>query len=89
MTVSNLDALRLLRCPNCDQVGRLKNIIYGMPGEDYDFARYAVGGCRLNGTGIDPNVFCPKSTGKTLSNCQTQMMIWNEQPMSNVDFQRG
>ena len=59
MTISNFDALKLLRCPECEQVGRLKEIIYGMPGEDFDFARYEVGGCCLSGDGIDPNVSCP------------------------------
>ena len=59
MTISNFDLLKLMKCPECEQVGSLKEIIYGMPGEDFDFARYAVGGCCLSGAGIDPNVSCP------------------------------
>lgn len=61
MNISNFDALKLLKCPECEQVGRLKEIIYGMPGDDFDFdfERYAVGGCCLSGVGIDPNVSCP------------------------------
>jgi hypothetical protein len=58
MTISNFDALKLLKCPECEQVGSLKEIIYGMPGEGFDFARYAVGGCCLSGDGTDPNVSC-------------------------------
>lgn len=58
MTISNFDALKHLKCPECEQVGSLKEIIYGMPGEGFDFARYAVGGCCLSGDGTDPNVSC-------------------------------
>ena len=59
MTISNLDVLKLLKCPECGQVGSLKEIVYGMPGEDFDFDRYAVGGCCRSGEGFDSNVSCP------------------------------
>jgi len=37
----------------------LRKIIYGMPDpETFDFEKYAVGGCCLNGDGLDPDVQC-------------------------------
>jgi hypothetical protein len=32
-------------CPECKKEGTLKRIVYGMPGPDFDFEKYVVGGC--------------------------------------------
>jgi hypothetical protein len=42
----------LVVCPECGQVGTLRTILYGMPDpEVFDFEKYAVGGCCMNGDG--------------------------------------
>ena len=52
-------ALKALACPECGQVGTLRKILYGMPDpETFDFEKYAVGGCCMNGDGSDPDVAC-------------------------------
>ena len=52
-------ALKTLTCPECQQVGTLRKILYGMPNpETFDFEKYAVGGCCMNGDGSDPDVAC-------------------------------
>jgi hypothetical protein len=39
-------SIRLLICPECEQIGTLRKILYGMPDpEFFDFEKYAVGGC--------------------------------------------
>ena len=46
-------------CPGCSAVGTLRTIVYGMPDpETFDFEKYAVGGCCMNGQGSDPEVKC-------------------------------
>jgi hypothetical protein len=51
--------IKLLRCPDCGQLGSLRKIVYGMPDpERFDFERYAVGGCCMNGDGSDPDISC-------------------------------
>ena len=39
--------LRTLACPQCGHVG-LKKILYGMPGDDFPFEKYIVGGCIMS-----------------------------------------
>jgi hypothetical protein len=52
-------SIKLLTCPECQQVGTLRKILYGMPDpETFDFEKYAVGGCCMNGDGLDPDVNC-------------------------------
>ena len=34
-----------LVCVDCGTVGKIKKIIYGLPSDDFDFEKYAVGGC--------------------------------------------
>jgi hypothetical protein len=52
-----------LICPECQQVDTLRKIIYGMPDpETFDFEKYEVGGCCMNGDGGDPEISC-KSCG--------------------------
>jgi hypothetical protein len=52
-------SIKLLPCPACGQIGTLRKIIYGMPiYETFDFEKYAVGGCCMNGDGSDPDVNC-------------------------------
>ena len=38
-------ALKKIACPSCGGLGTLRKILYGMPGEDFDFEKYEVGGC--------------------------------------------
>lgn len=45
-------------CPSCGEKGGLKKIMYGMPGEDFEFERYIVGGCIV--TDEDPEIGCVK-----------------------------
>ena len=45
-------------CPSCGAVGVLKQIAYGMPGADFDFEKYIVGGCCV--TEKDPEIGCSK-----------------------------
>ncbi len=48
-----------LVCPGCSEIGTLRKIIYGMPDpETFDFEKYAVVGCCMNGDGTDPDVSC-------------------------------
>ena len=52
-------SIKLLICPGCGQLGTLRKILYGMPDpETFDFEKYAVGGCCMNGDGSDPEVAC-------------------------------
>ena len=45
MTTKRRPALRTLVCPQCQQKAVLQRILYGMPGPDFDYSRYASGGC--------------------------------------------
>ena len=56
--------LRTLTCPECQQRGLFRTILWGMPDPEYfDFVKYAVGGCcppsawppdcRCSGCGFD------------------------------------
>lgn len=47
--------LRTLVCPQCGTKG-LKKILYGMPGDDFPFDRFIVGGCIMS----DADIGCPK-----------------------------
>ncbi len=52
-------SIKLLVCPECGQIGTLREIVYGMPDPDeFDFEKYAVGGCCMNGDGSDPDIQC-------------------------------
>ena len=52
-------SIRLFVCPECEQIGTLRKILYGMPDpEVFDFEKYAVGGCCVNGDGTDPDLQC-------------------------------
>jgi len=51
--------MKELTCPGCGENGTLRKIIYGMPDpETFDFDKYAVGGCYINGDGTDPDISC-------------------------------
>lgn len=57
MVAKRRKRLGLLVCPGCLVVGTLRTIKYGMPDpETFDFEKYAVGGCCMNGDGSDPEV---------------------------------
>ena len=59
MTVKRGKRLRSLVCPECGEIGSLREIIYGMPDpEHFDFEKYAVGGCCISGDGTDPDMRC-------------------------------
>lgn len=48
-----------LTCPGCQKMGTIRKIIYGMPDpEEFDFEKYAVGGCCISGDGSDPDIRC-------------------------------
>lgn len=36
----------------------MRTILYGMPNEDFDFVKYAVGGCCIQSGGMDPDIEC-------------------------------
>ena len=40
--------LSITPCPSCGEVGGLKRILYGMPGQDFDHEKYLVGGCVIS-----------------------------------------
>ena len=59
MTTKRRKRISGLVCPGCSEIGTLRKIIYGMPDpESFDFEKYAVGGCCINGDGSDPDVSC-------------------------------
>jgi hypothetical protein len=59
MSTKRLPPLKTLTCPGCGESGTLRKIIYGMPDpETFDFEKYAVGGCCINGDGSDPDISC-------------------------------
>jgi hypothetical protein len=37
--------VKKVQCPYCQDAGDVHEIIYGMPGHDFDFEKYEVGGC--------------------------------------------
>ncbi len=59
MAIKRPMRINKLVCPECSVIGTLRKIIYGMPDpETFDFEKYAVGGCCMNGDGSDPDVSC-------------------------------
>jgi hypothetical protein len=59
MTTKRRKRINGLVCPGCSEIGTLRKIVYGMPDpEVFDFEKYAVGGCCINGDGSDPDVKC-------------------------------
>ena len=59
MTTKRRKRINGLVCPGCSEIGTLRKIIYGMPDpESFDFEKYAVGGCCINGDGSDPDISC-------------------------------
>lgn len=44
------------KCPRCDSVSGLKEIIYGLPSEPFDYALYETGGCCISEK--DPTRMC-------------------------------
>ncbi len=59
MTTKRCKRISGLVCPECFEIGTLRKIIYGMPDpESFDFEKYAVGGCCMNGDGSDPDISC-------------------------------
>ena len=48
--------VRAAACPNCKHIGELRPIVYGMPGPEFDFEAWEVGGCCI--TNDMPEVAC-------------------------------
>jgi len=49
---------RFTFCPSCSEPGHVKEILYGMPSEDYDQEKYVLGGCCVDPEGTDPEISC-------------------------------
>ena len=49
---------RFTFCPKCNEMGKVKEILYGMPSEDYDQEKYVLGGCCVDSEGKDPEISC-------------------------------
>ncbi|MFZ9222848.1 MAG: hypothetical protein ACO23S_06270 [Candidatus Nanopelagicaceae bacterium] len=45
-------------CPSCKERGTIKEILYGLPDEQYDREKYVSGGCCLDPEGNDPEIQC-------------------------------
>ena len=59
MTRKRRKRITSLICPGCSEIGTLREIVYGMPDpENFDFEKYAAGGCCINGDGSDPDIRC-------------------------------
>jgi hypothetical protein len=43
-------------CPKCNEMGKIKEILYGMPSEDYNQTKYVLGGCCI--TDNEPEIQC-------------------------------
>jgi len=43
-------------CPKCNEMGKVKEILYGMPSEDFNQDKYVLGGCCI--TDNDPEIQC-------------------------------
>ena len=43
-------------CPKCNEMGKIKEILYGMPSEDYSQDKYVLGGCCIEEN--DPEIQC-------------------------------
>ena len=58
-------SIKLLTCPGCSAVGTLRKIVYGMPDpETFDFEKFAVGGCCMNGDGSILTFLVERATGQ-------------------------
>ena len=65
MTTKRRKRISGLVCPGCSEIGTLRKIVYGMPDpESFDFEKYAVGGCCMNGDGSDPDIRCRHANGR-------------------------
>ena len=49
---------RFTFCPKCGEPGHIKEILYGLPTEDYDQEKYVLGGCCVDTEGRDPEISC-------------------------------
>jgi hypothetical protein len=45
MEDKEIEILKATRCPGCGLTGGIKEIIYGMPTEDFEYEKYISGGC--------------------------------------------
>lgn len=50
--------LKTAPCPECGTPGSLKKILWGMPSADFDFEKFAVGGCCIPEN--PPEIACSK-----------------------------
>lgn len=43
-------------CPKCNEMGKIKEVLYGMPSEDYNQEKFVLGGCCISDN--DPEIQC-------------------------------
>lgn len=53
---STISIGRFTFCPKCNEMGKIKEILYGMPSEDYNQEKFVLGGCCI--TDNDPEIQC-------------------------------
>ena len=71
---NNVDAeLRASACPRCGKVGVLQPIIYGLPGEDFDFEKNISGGCVISEN--SPSIGCKECGWSGIRNPYTGEII--------------
>lgn len=47
---------RFTFCPKCNEMGKIKEVLYGMPSEDYNQEKFVLGGCCISDD--DPEIQC-------------------------------
>ena len=72
---------RELVCPVCKTQGKIMRILYGMPGDGFDFRRFASGGCIVSEYGDDPDVTCRECYWEGYRNSLDTLFEGNELPM--------
>jgi hypothetical protein len=65
MTTKRRKRISNLVCPGCSEIGTLRKIVYGMPDpENFDFEKYAVGGCCISEDGAILMSDAKRATGQ-------------------------
>lgn len=53
---STISIGRFTFCPKCNEMGKIKEVLYGMPSEDYNQEKFVLGGCCISDN--DPEIQC-------------------------------
>lgn len=53
---STISIGRFTFCPKCNEMGKVKEVLYGMPSEDYHQEKFVLGGCCISDN--DPEIQC-------------------------------